>query len=146
MSADGADPADLQRRIVAFVRAFGLHQPDETPFGAPVPVSEAHALAVLAGDGGLSQTELGARLRLGKSTVSRLVDQLERRGWARREVGGSDARRRTVLLTVAGRMAADEIGGRRATRMARLLDRIPERDRPAVMAALDALVEAARDD
>jgi DNA-binding MarR family transcriptional regulator len=78
--------------------------------------------------------------------VSRLVDQLERQGWARREVGGSDARRRTVLLTMAGRMAADEIGGRRATRMARLLDRIPERDRPAVMAALDALVEAARDD
>jgi hypothetical protein len=31
MSGDGADPADLQRRIVAFVRAFGLHQPDETP-------------------------------------------------------------------------------------------------------------------
>jgi hypothetical protein len=30
--------------------------------------------------------------------------------------------------------------------MARLFDRIPERDRPAVMAALDALVEAARDD
>jgi DNA-binding MarR family transcriptional regulator len=146
MSGDGADPADLQRRIVAFVRAFGLHQPDETPCGTPIPVSEAHALALLAEEGGLSQTELGARLRLRKSTVSRLVDQLEGRGWARREVGGTDARRRTVVLTAAGRKATDETAGRRATRMARLFDRIPERDRPAVMAALDALVEAARDD
>jgi DNA-binding MarR family transcriptional regulator len=109
-------------------------------------VSEAHALAVLADESGLSQTERGARLRLGKSTVSRLVDQLERRRWAQREVAGSDARQRTVVLTAAGRKAADEIGGERATRMARLLDRIPERDRPAVMAALDALVEAARED
>jgi DNA-binding MarR family transcriptional regulator len=121
-------------------------QLDETPCGAAVPVSEAYALAVLADESGLSQTELGARLRLGKSTVSRLVDQLERRRWAQREVAGSDARQRTVVLTAAGRKAADEIGGRRATRMARLLDRIPERDRPAVMAALDALVEAARED
>jgi DNA-binding MarR family transcriptional regulator len=146
MSGDGADPADLQRRIVAFVRAFGLHQPDETPCGGPVPVSAAHALAVLAERGGLSQTELGARLPLRKSTVSRLVDQLERRGWARRTVEGSDGRQRTVVLTAAGRQAADEIGGRRATRMARLFDRIPERDRPAVMAALDPFVEAAHDD
>ena len=26
---------DLQARLVAFVRAFGLHQPDETPCGSP---------------------------------------------------------------------------------------------------------------
>lgn len=145
MSAEGHEGHDLQQRLVAFVRAFGLHQPDETPCGAPIPVSEAHALAVLAGDGPMSQSELGGRLRLGKSTVSRLVDQLAGRGWAERRAGEADARLRTVALTPEGRRVADDIGERRAARMARLLERIPEADRPAVLAALDALTEAARE-
>src|SRR5918994_1949708 len=54
MSRERVD--DLQGRLVAFVRAFGLHRGDETPCGAPIPVSEAHALTVLdeAGGGGPS--------------------------------------------------------------------------------------------
>ncbi len=137
-------PLELQRRIVAFVRAFGLHRPDETPCGAPVPVSEAHALAVLAEQGPLPQRDLGEQLGLRKSTISRLVDQLERRGWAGRRSGGDDARERLVGLTTEGRKAADDIAARRAERMARVLEHIPEGDRPAVLAALDALVEATR--
>jgi MarR family len=66
----------LQPRLVGFVRAFGLHRPDETPCGAPVPVSEAHAVSVLAEHGPLSQTDLARHLALRKSTVSRLVDQV----------------------------------------------------------------------
>jgi DNA-binding MarR family transcriptional regulator len=142
MSA-GAD--DLQQRLMAFVRAFGLHKPDETPCGAPVPVSEAHALAVLSSHGQLSQTALGHHLKLTKSTVSRLVDQLVDRGWVRREAGGTDARQRLVVLTPAGVDAAAAIDRQRAARMARLLDRIPEDDRPAVLVALQTLVEAADD-
>ena len=143
---DASEGDELQRRLIAFVRAFGLHQPDETPCGAPIPVSEAHALTVLAGgdQGGMSQTDLGRWLRLGKSTVSRLVDQLEARGWVLRQPGGDDSRRRLVVLTAEGRKAADDIGGRRAARMGRLLERIPEAERPAVLAALDVLAEAAR--
>lgn len=135
----------LQRRMVAFVRTFGLHRPDETPCGAPVPVSEAHALAVLAEQGPLSQRHLSEALGLTKSTVSRLVDQLEQRGWARRSPGDSDARQRLVGLTSEGAKAAAAIAARRAERMAELLHRIPEADRAMVLAALDALVEASRD-
>ena len=135
---------ELQRRMVAFVRAFGLHRPDETPCGAPVPVSEAHALAVLAEDGPLPQRGLSEALGLTKSTVSRLVDQLEQRGWARRATGDGDARQRLVGLTTEGAKAAESIAARRAERMAQVLDRIPEADRAKVLAALDALVEATR--
>jgi len=147
MSGTGDDgiPMELQRRMVAFVRAFGLHRPDETPCGAPVPVSEAHALAVLAEHGPLAQRGLSEALGLTKSTVSRLVDQLERRGWVRRTTGDGDARQRLVDLTTEGTKAAAAIAARRAERMARLLDRIPEADRAMVLAALDTLVEATRD-
>jgi DNA-binding MarR family transcriptional regulator len=144
---DGAPVADvLQQRLVAFVRAFGLHRGDETPCGAPVPVSEAHALAVLSDRGGLPQSELGRHLRLEKSTVSRLVDQLAGRGWVRRVTGDGDGRRRRVELTGEGRTAAQDIARRRAARMARLLDRIPEAERPAVLAVLETLVDAASED
>src|SRR5918997_4932986 len=89
------DDADaLQRRMMAFVRAFGLHKPDETPCGAPVPVSEAHALAVLDEHGAVPQSRLAQELGLTKSTVSRLVDQLERRGWGPRRVGAGGGRPR----------------------------------------------------
>lgn len=141
---DGGLSMELQRRMVAFVRAFGLHRPDETPCGAPVPVSEAHALAVLADHGPLSQRGLGEALGLTKSTVSRLVDQLVQRGWAARTTGEGDARQRLVGLTPEGDKAAASIASRRAERMARILDQIPEADRPMVLAALDALVEATR--
>jgi DNA-binding MarR family transcriptional regulator len=135
---------EMQQRISAFVRAFGLLRPDETPCGASVPVSEAHALAVLADHGPLPQRSLGEALGLTKSTISRLVDQIERRGWARRTAGRDDARERLVELTAEGRRTADEIASRRAERMAQILERIPQGDRPAVLAALDALVEATR--
>ena len=142
MSAD--EPAELQRRIAAFVRAFGLHKPDGTPCGAPVPVSEAHALAVLAEFGPTTQSDLVRHLRLTKSTVSRLVDELERRGWAQRRTATVDARRRLVDLTSEGRAVAADIDRRRSERMAALIAHIPELDRQIVLAALDSLVEAAR--
>jgi DNA-binding MarR family transcriptional regulator len=135
----------LQTRLVAFVRAFGLHRPDETPCGAPVPVSEAHAVAVLAEQGPLTQSELVHHLALGKSTVSRLVDQLVARGWARRTAGRDDARLRVVALTPDGAAAAGSMAEARRVRIARLLDRIPEGERPAVLSALATLTEAARE-
>lgn len=137
---------DLHHRMVAFVRAFGLHRPDQTPCGAPVPVSEAHALAVLGEHGPLPQNGLARHLGLTKSTVSRLVDQLERRGWAERRVGQGDGRQRLVALTTEGTKAGGQIDEMRRQRMQRLLDNVPEADRPAVLAALDLLVAAARED
>jgi DNA-binding MarR family transcriptional regulator len=145
MSLADDEAKALQQRIVAFIRAFGLHRPDETPCGSPVPVSEAHALTVLVETGPLSQSDLARHLRLTKSTVSRLVDQLVRRGWVQRRPGDTDGRQRLVELTTQGRTTADAIATRRAERMRDLLKHIPDADRSAVLAALDLLVEASRE-
>jgi DNA-binding MarR family transcriptional regulator len=141
-AAEG-DAAVLQRHLAGFVRAFGLHRPHETPCGTPVPVSEAHALSILAEQGPLTQTDLVHHLALGKSTVSRLVDQVVARGWAERTTSPDDARCRLVALTPAGHDAAAGLQRARAARFARLLDRIPLAERPAVLAALTTLTEAA---
>lgn len=55
----------------------------------------------------MSQRELGARLRLEKSTVSRLAAQLERRGLVHRDADRSDGRVTRVALTAKGARFAD---------------------------------------
>ncbi len=136
----------LEDRVMAFVRAFGLHRPDLTPCGEPVTVSQAHALAELASRGPVPQWELAEALGLSKSTVSRLVGQLEERGWVERGPRKAHAGRMVDLhLTAAGQAMSARVGEARRERMERLLAKLPETERPAVLHALSALVEAAHD-
>lgn len=136
---------ELQQRLVAFVRAFGLHRPDQTPCGAPVATSEAHALEVLSRNDRMTQNDLAHQLGLTKSTVSRLVDQLECRDWVQREHLPGDGRCRVVSLTAAGAHTAAEIARLREARMAGIMNRIPQPDRASVLAALEILVEASHE-
>jgi len=136
---------DFQESIVALIRALGLHQPEQTPCGQPVAVGEAHALLELTREPGLSQNSLAARLRLEKSTVSRLVTMLERRGWIERQRDGADARIVRVRLTTAGREAAGNIAATRAEKFSGVFAAIPAPKREAVLDALDTLVRVLRE-
>ncbi|MFB9876465.1 MarR family winged helix-turn-helix transcriptional regulator [Planobispora siamensis] len=140
-----SEAADLQEAVARFVRAFGLHQPDRTPCGTPVPVSEAHALGELAREGELRQVELVHRLRLEKSTTSRIVAQLVRRGWAERAAAPGDGRGVLLRLTAEGHQAAERLAEARRTRFDAALDRIPAGEREAVMRALAVLTKAVDD-
>lgn len=133
---------DLETRLVAFIRAFGLHRPDRTPCGQPLGPSDAHALAELGAHGPLAQHDLTRRLRLEKSTVSRLVGGLETRGWIERVPHPADGRARLLRLTEAGERVARRLHEARRAKFARLRDALPEAQRPAVLAALHTLVEA----
>jgi DNA-binding MarR family transcriptional regulator len=136
------DALALQAQVAAFVRGFGLHQPDRTPCGQAIPVSEAHALAELDSHGPLPQHELCTRLRLEKSTVSRLVGQLHTRGWLHRGRRPADGRVVWLELTPAGRRAAANLAAARAAKFTALLDAIPPHQRQAVLDGLTILVEA----
>lgn len=52
--------------------------------------------------GPMSQRQLGASHRVDRTTMVALVDQLEARGWVRREDDPADRRRYAVTLTAAG--------------------------------------------
>jgi DNA-binding MarR family transcriptional regulator len=132
----------LQEQMIALVRAFGLHQGDRTPCGKPVNVAEAHALLELSRRGPLAQHSLASWLRLEKSTVSRLVAQLEQRGWLARERSEVDKRVLLLSLTADGRRIAGELAQARRARFERLLAAIPKQRRDEVTEALATLVEA----
>ncbi len=146
MSRDSPRPEvdRLQNSVVAFVRAFGLHQPDTTPCGQTIPVSQAHALTELAVRQPINQSELGTILRLTKGTVSRMVGLMERRGWVERVRGSTtDGRMVLLQLTDTGEDMAASIATARRARMETFLDRIPAAQRDAVLHALSILTEAA---
>ncbi|MEH1130749.1 MarR family winged helix-turn-helix transcriptional regulator [Micromonospora sp. CPCC 206061] len=136
------DVVAAQDALMRFVRNFGLHQPDRTPCGQPLPVSEAHALTEIARDGRLRQVELARRLRLEKSTVSRLVTNLVGRGWVQRHTADDDGRGVLLELTDAGGTAAERLAEARRQRLDALLERVPDDERAAVVRALQTLAEA----
>jgi DNA-binding MarR family transcriptional regulator len=140
--ASEEDAARLQHELVGFVRAFGLLSQERTPCGQPMAPSDAHALTEIA-DGGRTQRELVDRLRLDRSSVSRLVDRLVTRGWVER-VDAADRRTVRLVATAQGERVAAEVAASRSDRFAVLLDAIQPDQRALVLDALRLLTAAAR--
>ena len=64
---------------------------------------ESGALALLAGEGPLSQQRLGQRMGVDRTTMVSLVDELERKGLVARERDQADRRAYALHLTSKGR-------------------------------------------
>jgi DNA-binding MarR family transcriptional regulator len=139
-----ADAERLETAFVGVVRALGLLRPDTTPCGQPLSITEAHALAELRCDGPLAQNDLARRLRLQKSTVSRLVDQLTGEGLVRRAPNPADGRSILVALTRKGADRAARLARARTALFGDLIAGLGPRDRRTVIDGLDLLETAAR--
>lgn len=137
--------AVFQEYMVQLIRTLALHRPDETPCGQPVSVGEAHALLEIARQPGMTQNGLATRLRLEKSTVSRVVGMLERRGWIRRERDERDTRFIRLHLTRRGISANIKIADSRRVKSDRLFGALPAGHRATIVKSLALLLEAARD-
>ena len=137
------DSHALQASVSAFVRGFGLLDRERTPCGLDLHVSEAHLVGDLSGEGPLGQKQISERLRLSKSTVSRMVSQLTDRGWVQREPDVADGRAVLVSLTDAGRNVADRLGRARARRFDDLLAAVPDDRRAVVIEGVRHLADAA---
>ncbi|MEX0985268.1 MAG: MarR family winged helix-turn-helix transcriptional regulator [Actinomycetota bacterium] len=133
----------LSEAVSRFVRTFGLHRPERTPCGFEASVAEAHALSELTA-GPMRQLDLVTRLGLAKSTVSRVVTEMDDRGWVKRRPAQDDGRGVLLILTPAGQAAAEELAEARAVRMRALLDAVPPERRDSVIDVLTILEEAAR--
>lgn len=139
-SADSA--RDLRAAFHAVLRGFGVLDVGRTPCGQPLHVSLAHGLMELLARPGLRQGELGAALGLSKSANSRLVDQMERRGWVERRVDERDARIWHVSLTSKGRRIAELVEASSLERFRAVLRRIPDGKQDVINDALCILSAA----
>ena len=139
------DAERVHEAFVGVVRALGLIRPDTTPCGQAMSLTEAHTLGELRHRGPVSQQELADRLRLQKSTVSRLVDGLVRRGTVERVPNPTDRRSVLIALTAAGIRKAERLHRAQAELFDRLLTDSSAGDRQQLIEALDKLAKAARD-
>lgn len=137
-------PNDLQRSMTQFIRSFGLLQPDRTPCGLELQVSEAHALSEIAAAPLLTQQALADRLCLQKSTISRLIANLIGRGWVTRTPDPTDRRAHRLALTEQGADVAERVRRARTRRFESLLEVIPPDERAGVVHAVRLLADAAR--
>jgi DNA-binding MarR family transcriptional regulator len=122
-----------------FVRAAGLLQLDQE-----VSMSQAFALHELDTDTPLSQRDLAERLRLEKSTVSRLAAELERKGLVVRERDPANRRLYRLRLTDAGRARHVHMAKMFHVQYDRWVSAMTPTEREALLTGLPALLRAIR--
>jgi DNA-binding MarR family transcriptional regulator len=140
-SPDGGDCGGVLRRFLQRLARDGLLEPSRYA-GTGLTASEVAALAELAEDagaGGLSQRELGERLGLEKSTVSRLAAGLEGRGWLVRERDPANRRFYRLRLTAPGRELARRVVADLDDHRRDLLGALTDAERAALTRGLRAL-------
>jgi DNA-binding MarR family transcriptional regulator len=107
--------------------------------------TQCHLLVELGRSGPMPMVELGQRLSLEKSWVSRAVDGLAERGLIRKEPNPEDARSWLVTLTAAGERRLRELNRTLDNHASHLLDRLRPADRAQVEKSLRLLLEALRE-
>jgi DNA-binding MarR family transcriptional regulator len=99
---------DLEKAMAELVKKYQFRDREET-VGYGLSVSQAYALRALRENGGLSMGALAEQMRLSISTMTRVVDQLERKTLVRRVRSPLDRRVCEVATTRRGQTLWDRI-------------------------------------
>jgi DNA-binding MarR family transcriptional regulator len=128
---------DSIRRIVQFLRVSA-----RAADRAGVSAAQAFVLEKLAQSPALSVNELAARTLTHQSSVSVVVQRLERRGLVTRKRAGGDGRRVEVSLTRQGRQVLRRVPDLSQGRLITGVERLPAGERRALARALRALLRS----
>ncbi|WP_052960154.1 MarR family winged helix-turn-helix transcriptional regulator [Mycobacterium sp. EPa45] len=139
------DADRLHALFMDLVRVAGLIRPEQEIPGFPISMSQAFAVHELDTAVPLSQRELADRLRLEKSTVSRLVADLERLGLVERERDPASLRTKRLRLTSEGRALHARIGANYAEQFRSWAARLSAAESAALLVGLPALIRVVRE-
>lgn len=97
-----ADAQALHAALADLVRVYQFRDRDRICC-YDISVTQCYALEALADKGPMRSQALAALLLLDKSTTTRVVDALERKGYVERRVDENDARAVSLRITAGGR-------------------------------------------
>jgi DNA-binding MarR family transcriptional regulator len=138
------DALRLRAAVRALVRRFSVSErADVTCCG--VTVAQAAALEALSAEGPVRLGDLGRRLGIAPSTLTRNLVRLESAGLVAREPDEKDARSARVGLTARGRRAAASVAAQEEGFARQVLERIPAERRARVVESLGELLGAVRE-
>jgi DNA-binding MarR family transcriptional regulator len=127
------------------IRVAGLVQPDRNVDDTPLHMSQAFALHELDTEPPLSQQTLAERLRLDKSSVSRMAAEMERNGLLVRERDPDNRRVYRLRLTDRGRAAHRHLATAYHEQFQRWVAAMTAAERAALLKGLPALVRVVRE-
>jgi MarR family transcriptional regulator, 2-MHQ and catechol-resistance regulon repressor len=136
------DARQLQDALERLVRVYQYRDRDRICC-YDVSVTQCHALEALVAGGTATLNELAALLYLDKSTTSRVVDALERKGYLTRARSPEDGRALELHATAAGRKLVERIREDLLGETAALLANVSPELRAATAAVVGGLADAA---
>lgn len=137
-----ADARAFHRAVTHLVRAYqAMDRRDICCYD--VSVSQCWALEAISDDGPLALNQVASRLLLDKSTASRVVDALERKGYVRRRKHPEDGRTLQLEATAAGRRLRAKIEADVLARDEKVLEGLDPEVRRSVTRVVDELAGAA---
>jgi len=108
--------------------------------------AEAHILSFLSEADRCSIAELHRSFGHKRSTLTSILDRLEQRGLVERAINPDDRRSFLLVLTRAGKPAAERIRKHLERLEAAVIDQIGAKQVAALVAALEAIEQAADDE
>jgi DNA-binding MarR family transcriptional regulator len=137
------DAGRLLRSVRALVRRFAVSERADVAC-CGMTVAQAATLETLLAEPGLRLSDLGRRLGVTASTLSRNLVRLEEAKLVTREADAEDARAARVVLTAAGRRKAEELRRQEEAFAEQVLRRVPAPRQAALVAGLQDLLLAVR--
>lgn len=134
----------LHHLFMDVMRFSGLLQPDSSIAGHPMSLSQAFALHELDTDTPISQGELAQRLRLEKSSVSRMAAEMERSGLLERERDPDNRRLYRLRLTERGRAMHAGMAHSAHDHFERWVEAMTGEERDALLTGLTAFARVIR--
>lgn len=132
-------------QIVRFIRAIDVIADHLGPEGRPdapdVSTRELQALRIIGWAQSLRMSDLATAMRVPLSTASRIVDRLARKKLVERD-GGNDRRTVHVRFSRHGIKVGTVVMEWRCSTAGAMLQRLPRRERAALLAALERLTAA----
>jgi DNA-binding MarR family transcriptional regulator len=108
-----------------------------------VTIAQYRALVVLQSRGPQSAHQLAAQLGVAPSTATRMCDRLVAKHLIGREPVAGNRREVRLMVTAAGAELVGEVSRRRRRELRTIVSAMPERDRRALVRALESFNRAA---
>lgn len=137
-----ADAVAMHAAVSDLVRIYQFRDRDKICCH-DISVTQCYALEALAEKGPMRSQSLAELLLLDKSTTTRVVDALERKGYVSRKTDAADARALSLQITKQGRSLYESINRELIAQQAELMTDLDPEIRAGVIDVIRRLARAA---
>jgi DNA-binding MarR family transcriptional regulator len=138
------DAAALYAAMTELLRVYQFRDRDRLGYH-DLTITQCYVLEVLVRRGAVTLNELAAEMCLDKSTLSRVVDGLERKDAVRRSANPADGRSTLIDATPAGARRYRQVEADLVAENAKVIAGFPPTVRRQLVKLIEALAGAARE-